>query len=212
MKIRWYSCQDSRRHPDFTNTAGLNGCEVAPQTTRGLASPHPMGITVTHIAEEKARQNGFTKPTVGPGHIVWFTGLSGAGKSTLAEAVSKRLAEGGHAVELLDGDVVRSHLSKGLGFSPEDRDENEPYDLTHRFITKRSSAYDSHSLDDAWGERDLTIVRPPFVSVGHEKPGARQPFFARIAAVYKCALRMLSQTPRVSTPTSIRHFFAYFVR
>jgi adenylylsulfate kinase len=83
-----------------------------------------MGITVTHIAEEKARQNGITKPPVGPGHIVWFTGLSGAGKSTLAEAVSKRLAEGGHAVELLDGDVVRSHLSKGLGFSPEDRAEN----------------------------------------------------------------------------------------
>lgn len=83
-----------------------------------------MGITATHIAEEKARQNGFTKPAVGPGRIVWFTGLSGAGKSTLAEAVSKRLAGAGHAVELLDGDIVRNHLSKGLGFSPEDRAEN----------------------------------------------------------------------------------------
>jgi adenylylsulfate kinase len=57
------------------------------------------------------------------GMIVWFTGLSGAGKSTLAEAVLKRLA-GTHAVEMLDGDIVRTHLSKGLGFTPEDRVEN----------------------------------------------------------------------------------------
>jgi adenylyl-sulfate kinase len=57
------------------------------------------------------------------GMIVWFTGLSGAGKSTLAQAVFKRLA-GSHAVEMLDGDIVRTHLSKGLGFTPEDRAEN----------------------------------------------------------------------------------------
>lgn len=57
------------------------------------------------------------------GIIVWFTGLSGAGKSTLAQAVFKRLA-GNHAVEMLDGDIVRTHLSKGLGFTPEDRTEN----------------------------------------------------------------------------------------
>jgi adenylyl-sulfate kinase len=68
--------------------------------------------------------DGLPKTVVGPGHIVWFTGLSGAGKSTLAEAVSERLAAAGHAVELLDGDAVRSHLSRGLGFSPEDRVEN----------------------------------------------------------------------------------------
>jgi adenylyl-sulfate kinase len=57
------------------------------------------------------------------GMVVWFTGLSGAGKSTLAEAVSERMA-GTHAVEMLDGDIVRTHLSKGLGFTPEDRGEN----------------------------------------------------------------------------------------
>lgn len=55
---------------------------------------------------------------------VWFTGLSGAGKSTLAEALAPRLAALGHRVELLDGDAVRTHLSKGLGFSREDRDTN----------------------------------------------------------------------------------------
>ena len=55
---------------------------------------------------------------------MWFTGLSGAGKSTLSQLVAERLRECGAEVELLDGDVVRTRLSKGLGFSKEDRDEN----------------------------------------------------------------------------------------
>jgi adenylyl-sulfate kinase len=57
------------------------------------------------------------------GFIVWFTGLSGAGKSTLAEALRRQLSAG-RRVEILDGDEVRAHLSKGLGFSKEDRDLN----------------------------------------------------------------------------------------
>ena len=56
------------------------------------------------------------------GFTVWFTGLSGAGKSTIAEIVGRELEAGGAAVEYLDGDTVRTHLSKGLGFSKEDRD------------------------------------------------------------------------------------------
>jgi adenylylsulfate kinase len=58
------------------------------------------------------------------GVVLWFTGLSGAGKSTIAELVGRELEAGGAAVEYLDGDVVREHLSKGLGFSKEDRDTN----------------------------------------------------------------------------------------
>ncbi|GCE46781.1 adenylylsulfate kinase [Thermosporothrix hazakensis] len=58
------------------------------------------------------------------GFTLWFTGLSGAGKSTLAEAVARRLRTLERKVEILDGDVVRTHLSKGLGFSREDRDTN----------------------------------------------------------------------------------------
>jgi len=58
-----------------------------------------------------------------PGFIIWFTGLSGAGKSTLAEALRTRL-DGKRPIEILDGDEVRTHLSKGLGFSKEDRDTN----------------------------------------------------------------------------------------
>ncbi|HKP89537.1 MAG TPA: adenylyl-sulfate kinase [Thermoleophilaceae bacterium] len=58
------------------------------------------------------------------GLTLWFTGLSGAGKSTIAEVVERELRERGMKVEVLDGDVVRTNLSKGLGFSKEDRDIN----------------------------------------------------------------------------------------
>ena len=58
------------------------------------------------------------------GFTVWFTGLSGAGKSTLSEALAPVLKDRGHGVEILDGDIVRTNLSKGLGFSKEDRDTN----------------------------------------------------------------------------------------
>jgi ATP sulfurylase/adenylyl-sulfate kinase len=58
------------------------------------------------------------------GFVVWFTGLSGAGKSTIANELKAELERRGRHVELLDGDEVRTHLSKGLGFSKEDRDTN----------------------------------------------------------------------------------------
>jgi adenylyl-sulfate kinase len=58
------------------------------------------------------------------GCVVWFTGLSGAGKTTVANIVEAELEQRGHVVDHLDGDIVRTHLSKGLGFSKEDRDTN----------------------------------------------------------------------------------------
>ncbi|HUP84275.1 MAG TPA: adenylyl-sulfate kinase [Acidimicrobiales bacterium] len=58
------------------------------------------------------------------GRTIWLTGLPSAGKTTIARAVEKRLLDEGRKVEVLDGDVVRTHLTKGLGFSREDRDEN----------------------------------------------------------------------------------------
>jgi adenylyl-sulfate kinase len=65
--------------------------------------------------EEMANEKGFT---------LWFTGLSGAGKTTISHLVEAELRERGARIEVLDGDVVRENLSKGLGFSKEDRDTN----------------------------------------------------------------------------------------
>ena len=67
---------------------------------------------------------GETRVTNETGFVLWFTGLSGAGKSTLTEAVAPLLRARGARVEVLDGDEVRLNLSKGLGFSREDRDTN----------------------------------------------------------------------------------------
>src|SRR5215217_5018162 len=58
------------------------------------------------------------------GFTLWFTGLSGSGKSTLTDLLNEEFHKRGYKVEVLDGDVVRTNLSKGLGFSKEDRDTN----------------------------------------------------------------------------------------
>lgn len=58
------------------------------------------------------------------GFTLWFTGLSGTGKSTLSNLIAQRLQNRSAKVEVLDGDIVRTHLSKGLGFSREDRNQN----------------------------------------------------------------------------------------
>src|SRR5260221_6526694 len=58
------------------------------------------------------------------GFSLWLTGLSGAGKTTLAGALKREMSARGMAVEVLDGDEIRTNLSKGLGFSKEDRDTN----------------------------------------------------------------------------------------
>jgi adenylyl-sulfate kinase len=76
---------------------------------------HATTVTVNQGSLPGSGTRGFT---------LWLTGLSGAGKSTLAGAVAERLRAEGAAVEVLDGDEVREHLSKGLTFSREDRDIN----------------------------------------------------------------------------------------
>jgi len=68
-----------------------------------------------HPESDRRREGGFT---------LWFTGLSGSGKSTIAHLVGPELERRGLLVEYLDGDTVRTHLCKGLGFSKEDRDTN----------------------------------------------------------------------------------------
>ena len=74
--------------------------------------------------ETAAILSEISRPTHKQGFCLWLTGLSGAGKSTIAEVLANLLMERGIPVTMLDGDVVRTHLSKGLGFSKEDRDTN----------------------------------------------------------------------------------------
>ena len=78
----------------------------------------------SHATAENDSPTGLSAVSVRRGFTLWLTGLSGAGKSTVAGAVGERLRAEGLPVEVLDGDEVREHLSKGLTFSREDRDIN----------------------------------------------------------------------------------------
>src|SRR2546421_3543290 len=71
-----------------------------------------------------AGEGGYVPSTKDNGFTLWFTGLSGAGKTTLSKLIEEELRDRRRRLEILDGDVVRENLSKGLGFSKEDRDTN----------------------------------------------------------------------------------------
>ena len=106
--------------PSETRTASISGTEVREKyLTNGRTLPE--WFTRPEVAEIMAET---FPPRHKQGVCIWFTGLSGAGKSTTAEALTVLLMEHGRQVTVLDGDVVRTHLSKGLGFSKEDRDVN----------------------------------------------------------------------------------------
>jgi adenylylsulfate kinase len=110
------------------------------------------------------------------GFVVWLTGLSGAGKTTIAHALSERLREAGYKVEVLDGDVVRQHFSKGLGFSKEDRIENI-----------RRVAYVAHLL-----ARNGVVVITALISPYREgRDYARQLIGAFVEVYVKCPLNVL---------------------
>lgn len=111
------------------------------ETTKVPEGATVLTISGTQVREEylakgKLLPEWFTRPETAAilqqmyparhkqGFCIWFTGLSGSGKSTTAEVLTALLLERGRQVTVLDGDVVRTHLSKGLGFSREDRDTN----------------------------------------------------------------------------------------
>lgn len=119
-------------HPDSNSYVEASAAE---------SGAHVMTLSGTQVREEYLAQGRelpewFTHPEVArilleaypPRHrqglCIWFTGLSGAGKSTTAEILTELLLELGRRVTVLDGDVVRTHLSRGLGFSKDDRDTN----------------------------------------------------------------------------------------
>jgi sulfate adenylyltransferase len=112
--------EESTRIPEGKLTASISGTEVRENyLQRGRALPS--WFTRSEVASILAEAH---PPRYQQGFCLWFTGLSGAGKSTTAEILTTRLLEHGRQVTVLDGDVVRTHLSKGLGFSKEDRDTN----------------------------------------------------------------------------------------
>lgn len=112
--------QEQSRIKKGTKTFTLSGTQVREEYLQtGVKLPEWFTRSeVGEILREAAPLRHFQ------GICLWFTGLSGAGKSTTAEILSAILPEYGRRITLLDGDVVRTNLSKGLGFSPEDRDTN----------------------------------------------------------------------------------------
>ncbi|MFQ3566971.1 MAG: bifunctional sulfate adenylyltransferase/adenylylsulfate kinase [Aggregatilineales bacterium] len=111
--------QSSAISPD-TRTASISGTQVRDEyLNKGRLLPS--WFTRPEVAEILAEAY---PPRHQQGVCIWFTGLSGAGKSTTAEVLALLLLEHGRRSTMLDGDVVRTHLSKGLGFSKDDRDTN----------------------------------------------------------------------------------------
>jgi sulfate adenylyltransferase len=112
--------EEATRVPPGRRTASLSGSTVREKyLNRGVSLPE--WFTRPEVAQILAQAH---PPLHQQGFCIWFTGLSASGKSTTAEILTEFLLERGRQVTLLDGDVVRTHLSKGLGFSKEDRDTN----------------------------------------------------------------------------------------
>lgn len=112
--------EEAGRVPPGAATASLSGTQARDDyLNKGVRLP--AWFTRPEVAEILAESY---PPRHAQGVCVWFTGLSGSGKSTTAEVLIALLMEEGRRVTALDGDVVRTHLSKGLGFSKEDRDAN----------------------------------------------------------------------------------------
>lgn len=112
--------EEAGRIPAGKRTASISGTEVREEYLR-RGRELPPWFTRPEVASILAQAH---PPRHRQGFCLWFTGLSGAGKSTTADILTVKLLEHGRQITVLDGDVVRTHLSKGLGFSREDRDTN----------------------------------------------------------------------------------------
>jgi sulfate adenylyltransferase len=112
--------EEAHKVPPDAKTAFISGTEVRDAyLAKGI--PLPTWFTRPETAEILSQVH---PPRTKQGLCIWFTGLSGSGKSTIANALMPMLLERGRQATMLDGDVVRTHLSKGLGFSKDDRDTN----------------------------------------------------------------------------------------
>ena len=112
--------EESSKVPPQTRTVSISGTQVREEYL-GNGKALPEWFTRREVADIMADTY---PPRHRQGVCIWFTGLSGAGKSTTAEVLTVLVMEHGRQATVLDGDVVRTHLSQGLGFSKEDRDVN----------------------------------------------------------------------------------------
>jgi sulfate adenylyltransferase len=112
--------EEETKVPEGTKTASISGTQIREDYLNN-GQMLPDWYTRPEVAEILAESY---PPRHKQGACIWFTGLSGAGKSTVAAVLTVMLQEHGRHITLLDGDVVRTNLSKGLGFSKEDRDTN----------------------------------------------------------------------------------------
>lgn len=112
--------EEKNKAPENAATRSISGTQVREDyLAKGKVLPE--WFTRRETAEILMERH---PPRFKQGFAIWFTGLSGSGKSTTAEVLASLLLERGRNLTVLDGDVVRTHLSKGLGFSKEDRDTN----------------------------------------------------------------------------------------
>jgi sulfate adenylyltransferase len=112
--------EEANKIPEGARVFSISGTQVRDDyLAKGVTLPE----WFTRIETAQILQEMYP-PKHRQGVCIWFTGLSGSGKSTTAEVLTSLLLERGRQVTVLDGDVVRTHLSKGLGFSREDRDTN----------------------------------------------------------------------------------------
>jgi len=112
--------EEASRVPGSTRTASISGSQLRNEYLQA-GKRLPSWFTRPEVAEILFEKY---PPRHKQGVCVWFTGLSGAGKSTTAEVLTVLLQEHGREITVLDGDIARTHLSRGLGFSREDRDLN----------------------------------------------------------------------------------------
>jgi adenylylsulfate kinase len=131
-------------------------------------------------------------PAQSKGFIVWFTGMSGAGKSTLSSALRRQL-ESTHSVEVLDGDEIRTFLSKGLGFTRPDREENiRRIGYVARILAKHRVAVISAAISPYRESRDevrrlATQAGTPFIEV-YAKASLDSLVHRDVKGLYKKAL------------------------
>jgi sulfate adenylyltransferase len=112
--------EEADKTPEGARVFSISGTQVREDF---LAKGQTLPEWFTRLETAEILQQMYP-PRYEQGFCIWFTGLSGSGKSTTAEVLTSLLLERGKQITVLDGDVVRTHLSKGLGFSPEDRDTN----------------------------------------------------------------------------------------